>query len=296
MRVPDYDDHIVVPTAQVDAARERMTAKLRDRAGEDARLRTQEIAMLNGTTVIVGTAFRPKRTTGPGTVCTVDGCDRIVMAKKLCSTHYKQALRGSQLTPIVPGRKGANQCTVDGCETWARKGPLCHLHERRRRVHGDPLAAPIYKRRKGMTDAEHAAWCLDQCDATERGCMIWRNGKTAAGYAATSCNGTSFLARTLIGRVHLPPPPPGTRLFTSCGNKLCIAPEHLRWATQSEICQLRSDLSPRSRRNIVTAEQVIEMRRRRTDGESARSLAVEYGLAVQTVYAICAGRIWQHLP
>ena len=242
--------------------------------------------------------FAPKkrapRSTGPGSVCSFDGCSNHVCAKKLCQGHYRQLRRGGELRPLgLPRELRGERCEIEGCTRGAKVDGLCREHDRRKRVHGDPLALPRKVRPRDMSDAEHAAWCLNECERTEDGCLIWPHGRTASGYAATSTNAKTNLARYLVARHYLPERPEGKRLHNSCGDKLCIAPEHLAWASQTEICIKRSQLQPRSRRHLVSEAQVIEMRRRRKAGATACELAKVYGIAVQTVYAICAGRIWK---
>jgi hypothetical protein len=78
--------------------------------------------------------------------CTIDGCDRGVAAKGLCSAHYqRQRKHGNPLAGLPLRDSGKTLvphgiCRVEGCERRSRIAgrSLCGTHYQRWRKHGDP--------------------------------------------------------------------------------------------------------------------------------------------------------------
>lgn len=97
--------------------------------------------------------------------------------------------------------------------------------------------------------------------------------------------------------------PPGKRdVAHSCGERMCINPAHLRWATRSEneadkITQGRSNRGGhRSGSARLRAEQVVEIRERyETEDVTQQALADEYGVHIMTINSIILRRTWRHV-
>ena len=234
---------------------------------------------------------RPHRT-GKGTVCSFEGCDKPVQAKRLCQSHYGQKRRGLKLRPLRARweKTAIHPCRIEGCRRkTSKEGGLCQYHTARERLTGSPTGKRTL-RESGMSEEEHAAWILSQCAPDGSGCMIWPHGTTGSGYAASNRDGNCVLARYIVADHELPPRPEGAKLHNSCGNKLCLSPEHLRWATQSEICTERS--TRRGRGPFLKEEQIVEMRERRAKRVDVHTLARDYGITAGAVYNICAGKVW----
>lgn len=97
-------------------------------------------------------------------ICTVDGCDREVVAKDLCRRHYARLQRTGQ-TGARPW-KAQGQCSVDGCEQQSESGGYCSMHRWRVRAHGEPGPAQQVKRGRKKT-VEPCS--VDGCDRPRRG-------------------------------------------------------------------------------------------------------------------------------
>jgi len=96
--------------------------------------------------------------------CTVDGCDRVVVARGWCRRHYSRWQRTGQLD----ARPWQHQdgCTVDGCDRPSWSGGLCEMHRWRVRAHGEPgQAAQIKSRPKNA----RKPCSVEGCDRLRKG-------------------------------------------------------------------------------------------------------------------------------
>lgn len=77
--------------------------------------------------------------------------------------------------------------------------------------------------------------------------------------------------------------------------------ENLEWSTHSEnslhafATGLNSHKGTRNPSAILDDAKVMEIRRKCLAGQSTRTLANEYGVSLQTIRAIRAGRTWRHV-
>jgi hypothetical protein len=78
-------------------------------------------------------------------LCFVEGCERIVTAKSLCTSHYQRVRSTGQLTPELPiGFKRQDPvCAVEVCGLKTYCKGLCRPHYRRLVKYGDPGASAI---------------------------------------------------------------------------------------------------------------------------------------------------------
>lgn len=96
--------------------------------------------------------------------CEIDGCEKVVVARKLCRKHYDRLLRtGDPTTARAKLPNGAyTTCTVEGCiRPHVTKG-LCEMHRWRVRVDGNVGSAEPRQSRRA---AEPKPPCIiDGCD------------------------------------------------------------------------------------------------------------------------------------
>ncbi len=88
--------------------------------------------------------------------CDVSWCDEKVVARRLCSAHYRRALRGADLdAPIGPTAKRnrprpIRHCSIDACPNVVYATALCKSHYRRKML-GYQVDAP-WRNRNGLAE------------------------------------------------------------------------------------------------------------------------------------------------
>lgn len=97
--------------------------------------------------------------------------------------------------------------------------------------------------------------------------------------------------------------PDGIMVLHRCDNPKCCNPRHLFLGSHADnmadkVSKGRqykpgSVNSPRAK---LTAEQVQEIRRRKSDGETKKALAAAYGVSECTISSACYGRTYQDQP
>lgn len=83
----------------------------------------------------------------------------------------------------------------------------------------------------------HEAKCFFQeaLKANTPDCILWPYAQMTKGYGAIGMGGKKIsTSRLMCLQAHGEPLVEGVGAAHSCGNKLCINPRHLRWATQKE--------------------------------------------------------------
>lgn len=111
----------------------------------------------------------------------------------------------------------------------------------------------------------------------------------------------NYAVHVLVLTAHVGPCPPGQETRHGPAGKLYAAVTNLSWGTRSKnvgMDRLRDGQDNRGERHgnhKLTTEQVLEMRRRRAEGEELLSLAAAYSTSFQNVSDICLGKRWAWL-
>lgn len=74
-------------------------------------------------------------------MCFVDGCEKPIVAHKLCSTHYKRWKKHGDPGPAETSRLKNRICSVEGCDRSYFARDFCQMHYHRWQRHGDPGSA-----------------------------------------------------------------------------------------------------------------------------------------------------------
>ncbi len=231
--------------------------------------------------------------------CSIDGCTGTAKARSLCNKHWMRWSRhGDPLAGVernVASYAGA-QCSVDGCCKPARKRGWCGAHYYRWQKHGAPdgggtdIGAPSAFIQKALAHQDK-----DQC-------LIWPFG-TIGGYASARIGGfkSRLVSRYVCEQVYGEAPDEDRDCAHSCGNgdKGCINPHHLRWATRAENVadMIEHGTANRGERNNWAKLSEDQVRRIKSmKGKSTcQSMADEYGVSYQAIQSIHSGKSWAWL-
>lgn len=170
------------------------------------------------------------------------------------------------------------------------------------------------KRGKGTCCGVRCASKLPRRPLTERfwkkvrktdSCWIWVGGSNSYGYGNIWNSGRKVLASHVSWELHNGPIPEGLCVLHNCpggDNPICVNPAHLFLGTKavnnSDRAQKGRNRDQRGEKNStsrLTAQQVIEIRRRIAAGEIQRNLATEYGVHYCTISDIKVRKIWKHV-
>jgi len=88
----------------------------------------------------------------------------------------------------------------------------------------------------------------------------------------------------------------------SCDNPGCVNPAHLLLGTHKDntmdMIERKRNLSCVGENNNLaklSAEKVIEIRKRFSGGEKNKFLAKEYGVSISTISSVCHKQTWKHI-
>lgn len=137
-------------------------------------------------------------------------------------------------------------------------------------------------------------------------CWEWTAAKDGHGYGVQRIGGKNILAPRVSWMIHFGPIPDGLCVLHRCDNPLCVNPAHLFLGTKLDNMRdmigkgrARHDVTPRGEAHPqarLTVDQVREIRRRVSAGESRKAVAVDLGVDKTTVAKIVSGRLWATVP
>ena len=180
-------------------------------------------------------------------------------------------------------------CSIDGCDRKVKARGWCNMHWYRWRDHGDPLY-----RRKLATDWLHEIADRHASGWITVGCIPAPSAEHCGAYGGVSLPGRTYQKahRYVLRRVLGEPPEDRPHALHTCRMKACCNPAHLRWGSPEENMRDAVDrdathVTFRGNQNgnaKLTDEQVSEMLERYDAGESAYSIAPDFGVSNVTVY------------
>lgn len=226
-------------------------------------------------------------------LCSVAGCNKQSIAKGLCKSHYERKRRHGD---SLAGRFTRETCSIEGCDgSHASKG-LCRKHYARLLRHGDPLFEF-----ETTPPGEAIAWLRAHVEhADSESCLLWPFGIRRGGYGHMRVNGKYLGAhRVMCAHAHGEPVDGRNDVAHSCGNRLCVNPHHLRWATRSEneADKLQHGTHNRGERHgmaKLSAAEVLEIRSLR--GQMLqKEIAEKFQVSKTTVAMIQARKAWKWL-
>ena len=187
-------------------------------------------------------------------------------------------------------------CSVEGCGRAHYAKGRCQMHWRRVRKYGAPRL-PV-----GWTPRGEPLRFLTEVALNHQGdgCLPWPFATNSDGYGRVWVDGHSVGAhRHLCTLAHGEPPSVDDEAAHSCGNRGCISPHHLRWATHVDNAMdtiehgtvTRGVGSPRATLSDEQIRQIRDLRGKLPQ----REIAAMFGIAGPTVSKIQLRHRWAHV-
>lgn len=182
------------------------------------------------------------------------------------------------------------KCSINKCGRESICRGWCRMHYQRWLTHGSPLAG------RSFVGRQRAFIESNVLRHSSYDCLRWpfsfRNG-----YPRFWNSGGISVHRYICERWHGRSPSPNHHAAHDCGNKWCVAPRHLRWATPAEnnADKNRHGTAQKAERNgnsKLTTRQAVTIYH---SLKPYSLLASKYGVTVQCVYSIKKRKSWRHL-
>lgn len=168
------------------------------------------------------------------------------------------------------------------------------MHRSRKDRTGTTDARP--QQRLGAPEERYARMVV----RAEDGCWGWSGPASPAGYGRIGV----LYAHRVSYELHHGPIPPGMFVMHACDNPPCTRPDHLSVGTHVDnmadsVSKGRTKDRPnrpsgeRNGQSVLTAEQVREIRRLRSEGVPRRVVSARFGVSIQRISAITTGKAWQ---
>jgi len=232
-------------------------------------------------------------------LCKIDGCDKAASKRGWCGAHYRRWQRhGDPLGGGYARTKNSGSCKIDECENPSATRGWCQFHYQRWHKFGDPL------HQSGKTKpGEPIEFCHTIAAHTEKdGCVFWPFGRFTNGYGHVHYEGSSTGAHRVVCRIaHGEPSSEDLVVAHSCnnGNRGCVNPNHLRWATHVGNAQDRISHGTQVRgenhgMSLLTDKDVKEIAQLLAV-ETQANLAARFGVSQATISNIHTGKKWKHI-
>lgn len=231
------------------------------------------------------------------TICSVDSCGNPILAKKLCSRHYRRVKRYG--TVLGSGRernkRTRDTCLVEGCSISPKAKGYCKRHYQRLTRGSDPHASP----KEVAPSGAPLQWLYDHIEHTDDDCLLWPFGSYSSGYGTVRYKGRNRRAsRVMCELAHGQPPTEDHHAAHTCGKGHlgCANPLHLEWKTPKANVSDKAihgtlvygDRSTSAKLTSAEVRQIRKMIGTLTNAE----IASQFGVSAPTISAIKTGRNW----
>jgi hypothetical protein len=124
-------------------------------------------------------------------------------------------------------------------------------------------------------------------------CWEFQGAKDADGYGKIRVGDEIERTHRVTFMLYHGPVESGLVVRHKCDNPPCCNPGHLEIGTHTENMQDMVDRGRHKNNAILTAEDVVELRRLKLRGVSTASMAKRYGVSESTISAALGGQNWQ---
>ncbi len=231
--------------------------------------------------------------------CKIEGCERNLIARGWCHTHYKRwQVHGDPLFTLKPrGRK----CSIDGCDNKHASIGYCAKHERHFRRYG--RTTTYLKRYESFVDAYE-----DQVIRNDDGCWGWLGAISTAGYSLIFCNGEKKWGHRFSFEYHEGDIKDKNNICHHCDNPICTNPLHLFQGTMKDnmrdcINKGRFKRAPdesKAKGSMVASSKLKEhevenIKKMIRDGVGNKAIASLYNVTDKNISSIRVGKTWKHI-
>jgi site-specific DNA-cytosine methylase len=192
------------------------------------------------------------------------------------------------------GFDASEECCIDGCQCKPHAKGMCASHYHRFKRHGDPLLGRV-------NEGEPLGFLESYISHATDECVLWPYAQFASGYGSVEFEGrTTRVHRLMCELAHGEPPAENLDACHSCGVRLCINPQHLRWGTREENMAdaIAHDTTTRGERHAshkLKEGDVLDILNRLKLGETHESISQIYGVGRNTITDIAKGKNWAWL-
>lgn len=157
--------------------------------------------------------------------CSVEGCDKQLLAGGLCAMHYQRLRRLGTLD--LPAQPKIPPCQAAGCDRPHYCKGYCSLHHNRLQRIGRLELEP-------KPTLEERFWANVQ---KTDGCWLWLGRPGPNGYGKMAVAGVEDYAHRISYKLANGEIPDGLEIDHTCRIRLCVRPDHLRAATSKQNCE-----------------------------------------------------------
>lgn len=187
----------------------------------------------------------------------------------------------------------AKICSVAGCGNKVIARGWCRAHYQRWARYGDPTDG------RALDGAAQSFVTNVAVPYAQNDCLIWPFG-LCKGRGYMKVGGVTQVAhRVVCEAVYGAPPHPEMDSAHSCGNKVCVNPKHLRWATrlENEADKLVHGTRARGERhgNSKLSTEAVQAILRMKGTAPSTKVGPMFDLHPATVRQIWRGDRWAHI-